>query len=126
MAETVEDLNQLREMLHHFDTLHIAFQDDDYPYIVPMNFGIGEDQDKIVLYIYTPREGKMTHLIKENPHETIAYLEKTVDSFNAEATSTKKPYSFNILLSTINQIELNCRYSESVAGMKDSSLLLIS
>lgn len=43
MAETVEDLNQLREMLHHFDTLHIAFQDDDYPYIVPMNFGIGED-----------------------------------------------------------------------------------
>ena len=68
MAETVEDLNQLREMLHHFDTLHIAFQDDDYPYIVPMNFGIGEDQDKIVLYIYTPREGKMTHLIKENHH----------------------------------------------------------
>ena len=42
MAETVEDLNQLREMLHHFDTLHIAFQDDDCPYIVPMNFGIGE------------------------------------------------------------------------------------
>ena len=68
MAETVEDLNQLREMLHHFDTLHIAFQDDDCPYIVPMNFGIGEDQDKIVLYIYTPREGKMTHLIKENHH----------------------------------------------------------
>ena len=56
MAETVEDLNQLREMLHHFDTLHIAFQDGEYPYIVPMNFGIGDDE-KIVLYIYTPREG---------------------------------------------------------------------
>lgn len=50
MAETVEDLNQLREMFHHFDTLHIAFQDDEYLYIVPMNFGIGDDKDKIVLY----------------------------------------------------------------------------
>ena len=68
MLETVVDLKQLREMLHHFDTLHIAFQDDEYPYIVPMNFGIGDDEDKIVLYIYTPREGKMTRLIKENPH----------------------------------------------------------
>ena len=68
MSETVVDLKQLREMLHHFDTLHIAFQDDEYPYIVPMNFGIGDDKDKIVLYIYTPREGKMTRLIKENPH----------------------------------------------------------
>ena len=68
MSETVVDLKQLREMLHHFDTLHIAFQDDEYPYIVPMNFGIGDDEDKIVLYIYTPREGKMTRLIKENPH----------------------------------------------------------
>ena len=43
-------------MLHHFDTLHIAFQDDEYPCIVPMNFGIGDDEDKIVLYIYTPGE----------------------------------------------------------------------
>ena len=68
MSETVVDLKQLREMLHHFDTLHIAFQDDEYPYIVPMNFGIGDDKDKIVLYIYTPREGKMSRLIKENPH----------------------------------------------------------
>ena len=68
MSETVVDLKQLREMLHHFDTLHIAWLDDEYLYIVPMIFGIGDDEDKIVLYIYTPREGKMTRLIKENPH----------------------------------------------------------
>ena len=45
-------------MLPSFDTLHIAFQDDEYPCIVPMNFGIGDDEDKIVLYIYTPGEKK--------------------------------------------------------------------
>ena len=44
-------------MLHHFDTLHIAFQDDEYPCIVPMNFGIGDDEDKnSTLYLYTWRK----------------------------------------------------------------------
>ena len=27
MSETVVDLKQLREMLHHFDTLHIVYHD---------------------------------------------------------------------------------------------------
>lgn len=68
MTEYIDDIHQLKEMLNHYETIHIALQDGDYPYIVPMNYGIGEQESPIVLYIYTPREGKMADLMKKNPH----------------------------------------------------------
>ena len=121
MSETVVDLKQLREMLHHFDTLHIAFQDDEYPYIVPMNFGIGDDKDKIVLYIYTPREGKMTRLIKENPqvgiqaetlYEYFCKLDKTVSNSYSSiiGKGIVEPVSHESYNEAMESILIHCGY----------------
>ena len=77
MSETVVDLKQLREMLHHFDTLHIAFQDDEYPYIVPMNFGIGDDKDKIVWQLYSKQKlyARKLQLKEVNIKDTNEFLD---------------------------------------------------
>lgn len=68
MAKIITDMNELREMFHHFETIHIAFNDGDYPYIVPMNYGIEEENEDIVLYIYSPRIGRLDELMHKDPH----------------------------------------------------------
>lgn len=68
MSKIITDRETLKEMFHHFETIHIALHNGEYPYIVPMNYGIEEEEEDIVLYIYSPRLGKMDELIQKDPH----------------------------------------------------------
>ncbi len=40
---------------------------NEFPYIVPMNFGYDFDGTAITLYLHSAREGKKLDIIKENP-----------------------------------------------------------
>ena len=55
--------------------MRIGFNDEDVPYIVPVNFGYTFD-DKLILYFHSAKEGKKIELIKKDPH---VFIEIDVD-----------------------------------------------
>ena len=46
---------------------HVAFHDDEYPYVVPMTFGMEvKDNNEVNLYFHGAKEGRKHDLIKKN------------------------------------------------------------
>lgn len=64
----ITDKNEIIDIINKCDCCRIAFFDEGYPYIVPMNFGLALENDKIALYFHCAREGKKLDLIKKNPN----------------------------------------------------------
>lgn len=64
----ITDIDQIMEIIKKCDVLSLAFFDNDYPYIVPLNFGCSREADKIELYFHGAAEGKKLELIKQNNH----------------------------------------------------------
>ncbi len=49
---------EMIDILRRCDTLRVAFLDDEYPYIVPVSFGMEVDGENIVLYFHGLREAR--------------------------------------------------------------------
>ena len=64
----VQDLNTIRQIMYKCDVCRVAFHDSPFPYIVPMNFGIKEEGEKIILYFHRAKEGKKMDLIRKNDY----------------------------------------------------------
>ncbi|MBH1941772.1 pyridoxamine 5'-phosphate oxidase family protein [Mobilitalea sibirica] len=63
----VTDINDILDILQKCDVCRIAFFDNEYPYILPLNFGYVYENDVIKLYFHGAKEGKKLQLIKNNP-----------------------------------------------------------
>ena len=44
----------------------VAFHGGEYPYTVPMHFGVAEEDGALVLYFHGAKEGKKLDLLAEN------------------------------------------------------------
>ena len=64
----VQDLNTIRQIMYKCDVCRVAFHDSPFPYIVPMNIGIKEEGEKIILYFHCAKEGKKMDLIRKNDY----------------------------------------------------------
>jgi nitroimidazol reductase NimA-like FMN-containing flavoprotein (pyridoxamine 5'-phosphate oxidase superfamily) len=64
----ITDINEIISVMEKCDCCRIAFFDDEFPCIVPMNFGMSYDDNNIVLYFHCAGEGKKIDLIKSNPN----------------------------------------------------------
>lgn len=64
----ITDFNALTDIIDKCDCCRIAINDDTFPYIVPMNFGLSKDNNKITLYFHCANEGKKLDLIRKNPN----------------------------------------------------------
>jgi nitroimidazol reductase NimA-like FMN-containing flavoprotein (pyridoxamine 5'-phosphate oxidase superfamily) len=56
------DFNDIEKILKESKVCRLAFNDDNYPYIVPMNFGYKNRE----LYFHSAKNGKKVDLIKTN------------------------------------------------------------
>lgn len=45
---------------------HVAFHDEEYPYVVPMNFGMEVNGNEVILYFHGANTGKKHDLIRKN------------------------------------------------------------
>lgn len=64
----VTDFNEIYNILSRCDTCRIALNDGDFPYIIPLNFGLYKDEEnKVTLYFHGALLGKKYDLIKNNP-----------------------------------------------------------
>lgn len=62
----IKDFGQIIEVVKKCDTMHVAFFDKDFPYIVPVSYGYKVVGDKIIIYFHSAKEGKKVALIEQD------------------------------------------------------------
>lgn len=62
----IKDFDQIIEVMEKCDVVRLALHDGEYPYILPLNFGMQVKGDQITLYFHGATEGKKHGLIAKN------------------------------------------------------------
>ena len=62
----ITDKQDILEVMKKCDVCRIALHNGDYPYIVPLNFGLQVENDMPVLYFHGVLEGKKYELIEKD------------------------------------------------------------
>ena len=63
----VQDRAELFDILKRCDTVRIAMHGEQYPYVVPVSFGMEVVDNKAIIYFHCAKEGFKVDLLKENP-----------------------------------------------------------
>lgn len=63
----VKNRQEILDILNKCEVLHLGINTPDYPYVVPMNFGVEIENDSIVLWLHCATEGLKLDLINKNP-----------------------------------------------------------
>ncbi|MCI7145198.1 MAG: pyridoxamine 5'-phosphate oxidase family protein [Clostridiales bacterium] len=63
----IKDFNEIVEVMKKCDVCRLALNDEGYPYIIPLNFGMDASDGKITLYFHSALEGYKVDLIKKDP-----------------------------------------------------------
>ena len=62
----ITDRNEMIEVMKRCDVCRLALNDEGYPYILPLNFGMEADEENIVLYFHGAKEGRKYELIEKD------------------------------------------------------------
>ncbi len=60
------DINEKLEIIAKCKICRLGLSDNNYPYIVPLNYGFSHDDGKLTLYFHSAAEGKKVDIIKKN------------------------------------------------------------
>lgn len=59
----ITDLQEIIDIIKKCDVCRIALNDGDFPYIVPLNFGVDVEEDQVFLYFHSAMNGKKLDLL---------------------------------------------------------------
>lgn len=62
----VTDLNEVEAIIKECSVIRLGFQDGDFPYIVPLNFGYEIVDGQIYFYVHGATQGRKVDLIRAN------------------------------------------------------------
>lgn len=62
----IKELEDMIAVMEKCDVCRLALNDEEYPYILPMNFGMQVLEGRITLYFHGATEGKKYELIRKN------------------------------------------------------------
>jgi nitroimidazol reductase NimA-like FMN-containing flavoprotein (pyridoxamine 5'-phosphate oxidase superfamily) len=62
----VTDFNEILGIIKKCDVCRLAINDQEYPYVIPLNFGVQVLDGKITLYFHGAAEGKKYDLLRKN------------------------------------------------------------
>ena len=62
----ITDKNEIFEILSGCQVIRLALFDKEYPYIVPLSFGLERKGEEITVFFHCANEGKKADLLKEN------------------------------------------------------------
>lgn len=62
----ITDFNEIIEIMKKCDVCRIALNNEEFPYIVPLNFGLDIQGDQVFLYFHSAMKGKKLELIAKN------------------------------------------------------------
>ena len=60
------DFKEIYEIIERCDVCRIALNNDGYPYMLPLNFGISAENEKLTIYFHSALEGQKLDLIKND------------------------------------------------------------
>ena len=63
----VQDRAELFDILKRCDTVRIAMHGEQYPYVVPVSFGMEVIDNKAIIYFHGATEGFKIDLLQANP-----------------------------------------------------------
>ena len=66
----ITDREEILAIIRKCDVCRIALNDGDYPYIVPLNFGLDVQGDQVFFYFHAATEGKKLDLIAKDHRAT--------------------------------------------------------
>ncbi len=66
----ITDFDEIIEIIKKCDVCRIALNDEAYPYIVPLNFGMDVKDQQVTLYFHGALKGKKLDLIKKDNRAT--------------------------------------------------------
>lgn len=64
----VEDKSEILAIIKKCEVCNLAFYEEGFPYIVPLNFGVYESEGNFELYFHCAKVGKKLDLLKVNNH----------------------------------------------------------
>lgn len=62
----ITNLDQIIDIIKKCDVCRIAIHDEEYPYIIPLNFGFEVVDEKIIVYIHGSKQGTKHALIQKD------------------------------------------------------------
>lgn len=63
----IKDFEQIVEVMENCDVCRLALNDEEgYPYILPLNFGMEREGERVTLYFHGAIEGKKYELIQKD------------------------------------------------------------
>lgn len=66
----ITDFDQIIEIIKCCDVCRIALNDEDFPYIVPLNFGLDVQGNQVFFYFHAAKVGKKLDLIAKDNRAT--------------------------------------------------------
>ena len=64
----VTDFQEIIAIMEKCDVCRLGLNDGDYPYILPLNFGLEVQEGKATLYFHSALEGHKLELFQRNSH----------------------------------------------------------
>ena len=62
----IQSIEEKIKIIEDCKYCRIALSQNNYPYIVPLNYGFSYENDKLTLYFHSAKEGKKIEIIKNN------------------------------------------------------------
>lgn len=62
----ITDFQEIIDIIKKCDTCRIALNDEDFPYIIPLNFGVDVQGEQVFFYFHAAMEGKKLDLIAKD------------------------------------------------------------
>ena len=63
----ITDMETMLDILRRCDTVRIGMRGEDFPYVVPVSFGLTVEEGKPVIYFHCAREGMKLDLLRKDP-----------------------------------------------------------
>lgn len=63
----IKEFDEIIKVMEKCDVCRIAMQGEEYPYVIPLNFGMEVDGEKVALYFHGAMEGMKYELLEKNP-----------------------------------------------------------
>lgn len=67
----VTDRKSIQNLVEEAQVVRIALNGEDYPYVVPVNYGYEWENDQLTLFVHGATEGKKVSMIKNDPRVAV-------------------------------------------------------
>lgn len=89
----ITEISDIINIMKNCDVCSVAFMDGDYPYVIPLNFGVEETDGIVSLYFHGAGEGTKIDLLKENNRVSFCVTTGEALEMHPSACSATMRYS---------------------------------